>query len=623
MSGLGGTEKVGVVMMALLNNVFSAYGQAAYDRTIAYAEKVGTHNVDQIADWAAKTFGMHDGKKGKKRNRSNASPKVRNANGLLITENVPNGYIQEAQTLGSSLVSLGKAAYERNYMDAFLRMMNGKSRVFVQYGHLMDFGLNKRSIHVECFRHSVGSNAADRSGWNTMYPLNGPHDYNLTLKQAMGYTPGNDGTPGYPVISSYEQQVAMPFVPVQHGENSMSAITRPMLEDESWNQNRLKFDFRDLSSSAVGSTEDHDVKFLPMVTTKKNEWRNSSYLRQHNNQLNGIAISGTLQVGQHIGPPVQYDSVLNRGKITYKLMNKGAFPINVEFIIYKYKKDRDAMQQDYEDMQETQIYDSIVEPIEQAYLDKKSQYLASNIFSGRAPSKTDVTTDPRFKCLPNIARMKEYKNPWKEETRFTCCIPSGSRKLQQIILPGHIYNPVDITRVSSIEGANPVCDSMTYAVAIAASGTLTTQDMHGIGSIEPHTTNNTRIGVENFIGDCYSEGQLQWLVEYEEEVSACIPRMPYVQKLLSMGEVNQADGTVLEGELVKQYFEPRAAPIIPATNVVRNNADGITLNWNNSLGAAVPVFAEMGSSGMSAKPKQQNPFAQGTATDEQGNNPTN
>lgn len=626
MSGLGGTEKIGLVLVSLMNNVLNAYGQAAYDQTIAYAERVGTHNVDKIANWVSRKFAMEsDGKRGTKRNRPNSVPKVRNANGLFQTSNVPNGYIQEAQTLGSSLVNLGKPMYERNYMEAFMRMMNGKARAYVQYGHVMDFGLNKRSIHIECFRHSVGANSGDRIAWNDKYILNGPQDYNLTLPQALGYLSGNSGAAGEPVVSTFEEQVATFFVPIDHGKNSMSAITRPMLEDESWNQNRLKFDFRDLVNNSLTTFDTHDVKFLPMVTTTKNEWRNTSYLRQHNDHLNELinAFGGIVLPGK--GPPVQYDAVMNRGKVTYKLMNKGAYPINVEFIIYKFKSNHEALAQEGELSGESQIYNSIVEPIERAYIDKKSQYIATNLFDGRVPNKSDVTTDPRFKCLPNIARLKEYNNPWKEETRFSCCIPSGARKIQQILLPGAIYNPVDIT-LPDIAPDGSVVDSMTYAVAICASGTLTTQDMHGVGTFEFHNTTdkNTRVGVENFLGDCYSEGQLQWVVEYEEEVSACIPRMPASQKLLCMGEVTQPDGTYIDSTgAVKKFFEPRAAPIIPATNVMRDTTGGVTLNWNNGLGAAIPVFADMGSNGMSAKPKMQNAFAQGTAPDEQGINPTN
>lgn len=626
--GGGTTDKLGVALVAIMNQVFQAYGQAAYDRTLDYAERVGIHNVDKIANWVDNTFSSDtDGtssKKGKKRNRPDPKLEVRNASGLLQTSNVPNGYIQEAQTLTSSVVKLGKPVYERNYMEAFMRMMNGKGRIYVQYGHMMDFGLNKRSIHVECFRHSAGYNVSSRYDWNANYIKNGPESTDVTLQHAFGVQYSNSGAAGQPEITNFNAAVSLPFKPVNHGLNSMSAITRPILEDESFNLNKLKFDFRDLSAHVddtnyLGS----DIKFLPMVTTRTNQYRNKSELYRHNNQLN-TAVNANGEIVPNFGTkgaPIQYDAVLNYGKITYKLMNKGAYPINVEFIIYKYKANSEALIQNASDSS-SQIYDSIVNPIEDAYMAKKSEFYSTNFQGGRIPSKTDVTTDPRFKCLPQLARGKEYEHPWKEETRFTCCIPSGARKIQQIMLPGSVYNPLDVEQANYAGSTWTIADKMTYAVAIAASGALTTQDMHGLGynladGFGAVGGSAGYVGAENFIGDCYSQGQLQWLVEYEESISACIPRMPDRRDLLTFGEVIQPDGTRANGT---KLFSPRAAPIIPATNVMRTTPHGVTMTFEGAAGN--PVHADMGSSGMSAAPIEQNEFAQGTAPDEQGQNPS-
>jgi len=562
-------------------NYDQAFHDAANVISSAYRGYRNVHRAFKTTSRWLKGPGKSDYRKaaggGNNPYESSGKVRTRNPNGLLASTNQVGGYLQEANNLKSSKIVLGKRAIA-DPLPGFFAQMMGTSLVMIQYGKELAFGVNERNVHFELFRTSLGNVGTVRGNIPTRFILNTPNLVETDLNSFAKYDSGSE-------LTMAKSPCALPFLKVGSGNFSVAAINRPQLEDESWNLNKIKFSIQNHSASAEQTTK--QVIMDKLIVSKQNKWSTQSFMHVHNSLQE--ATTGGILVPFHgdATTRLRYDTVINHGKVTYKLMNKGLQAQNVEFIVYKFKKSHCPykISDVGANVGNSYVYDKIVDPIAQAFIDTRAQYYASNLVAGKRPERKDVTTNPRYKLLPQLSKMKASDMDWSEEARYKCCIPSGARKLAQFVLPGKVYDPVNTNNTDE----QMFVDEFTYAIGIAASGVLTTADIHGIEG----TAGTSHLTAQNLIGDCYADGVLQYVCEYEETVSACIPKAKAENRVLSLGEVNQIDGYDMAETPVKR-FDVRSAPIIPSSQVQRYNAPPTMTFTEGESGASMPITSVYG-----------------------------
>lgn len=513
---------------------------------------------------------------------------TRNKDGIFGVNSDKMVGLQEENTLPPGQLVIGKRAYA-DPVGPFLRQMLGSGSLCIQYAKSCSFQPNTRFTHLELFRHSLG-NSANPDGipqdqpttgtWRRNMPdnyvINTPDWNNLNLPRYLAFA--GSGSSADPAINTVSEVCSHYMADGVSGANSYVGINRAQLENQSWNLNYLKVALKDQQLSAFDPTgnyvDDHNgrtytVGFAPLMSSTQEKYATNSRI-----YANNFTEAETTSDGQYVPftthAVIPYRACIKYGKITYKFMNKGEGPAKVELIVYKFKKNHDVHVQNTDAHQaQTNEYTSLTDPIKQAWVDTKTQYYPTNLVStdGYRPNLHDVTENPRYPLLPKLKKIKESDMPYSEIARYECLVPSGSRKVYQIVLPGEVYNPNNINGANVI---NRTVDSHTYGVMLSFCGTIVSADIHGDVNVQQ---NGTYVGIENIRGDMYTGGLVQYDAEYQEFVSACVPEAPKTREFFTLGETQPG---LADNET---HFSEKPVTIVPSDRVLRpGNAIDFTTN---------------------------------------------
>lgn len=415
-------------------------------------------------------------------------------------------------------------------MKNFLDLISGSGKITTSFGGRLQSDQDKRAVHYAAFRH----NLHDTSYTDTQGPY--PSTANVM-------TPGgtlNLSFSGFP--TDFSKNITLtdtPISTVSDGALWWSPLNRADYEDMSWNLNRLKVK-RNEGTSAAATT----AGFAPDVRIDDSSIHRLNSQIYKNNRTNGEddVVSET-RTFEDI--PYKYNMVFQQGTLDYSFMNKGETACQVEVIVYRVKKTGNAS--NYSTFSGFDLDSTLLAPIKQGYVNKLGAYAGTDwLASGRTPVSTDCVTNPAHPFLPQTRYTCRTDIPFAESQRIKVTIPSGTRRPMKIYLGGKKYDPANTTgRHVSLSGAATVVrgimDEYSYLVAIAVNGIQVTRQVHS-AAVQFDATHY--VPNPQNIGDMYAPADLQWYLQYTEEIEAASYKKRGTSRINVNGFAPQLDSII-------------------------------------------------------------------------------
>lgn len=329
---------------------------------------------------------------------------------------------------------------------------------------------------------------------------------------------------GFPTDFSASHTVGRaPITNVTDGSFYWAPLNLADYEDMSWNLNRLKIARKKVDANP-GFAEDASIE-------GRSFHRLNSEIMQNNvlNAYAGFAESGPRD---YYDAPFKFNMVFRQGTLDYTLMNKGDGPIKVELIVYRVKKRGNAsVPAPFADFSMDHIF---YDPVRDGYYDKVAARGGTDFLNGRVPNSYDCIQNPQHPFLPMTKYTNQNLIPFAEVQRVPIIIPAGSRRPVKIFLGGDKYDPSNFTgRVNGSDSTSrAVLDSHAYLVAISVHGVQTTRQVKA-GDVKYATTAYTSNTIN--VGDMYGPADLQWYMDYTEEIEAAAYKDPGSSKIFVNG----------------------------------------------------------------------------------------
>lgn len=430
-----------------------------------------------------------------------------------------DGLLQQQQNRCTPLVmKIGKHEKGKvgESIEKMLHNMSGSASVQSQWGGIITAGLGERKSFMTVIRHNLSYDENNAISYNTTSTDGFPSD-NILMPEAVDIDIGGSTT----LTSAFHV----------HGDQSVwyCPITRPDLEDMSWNLNKFKLtatiknvtaydgatatgqidgqvqqdrsiNMQDASSlyinwSEVGTFNNDGrlASFLallpPSLCSNVAPNRPSYHRRQSELRLNNQRGPGSWQwvstfpvlpittpavpqrYTMYRGDTYKYNMVFKSGSLLYNFMNKDPNAAEVTAIVYKVKKTALLGGLD-SDFSGSQLFSRLIKPIGLGYVSSIMDKMGTEDLGGRLPTEADVVTVPNFPFLPKLKKTKQQNLPFTEVMRNTFVMPSGSRRNLKIDLPGEVYDPNNIPLANKDnDGYSTVYPAYQASGSQAANGT--------------------------------------------------------------------------------------------------------------------------------------------------------
>lgn len=389
-------------------------------------------------------------------------------------------------------------------IDSFLKALTQNGVVRTQFAGRIACKEDYRHVHFQVFRHNL-SKYADANAQPVDYPLAWfdrlltPSNPNLFKIQG----PGDPDNTGYlPGTTSFRDMLP--------GINYFHPLNRADFEDMSWNLNAFKLS-PTISNNQVPQAIHNQV---PTLLTHHGR---ASYMYQMNSQVPNITPGPN-----SVPAPFQFKHVFNYGKIQYEFMNKGDGGAKVELIVFTVKRNHQITSDASKYMttnssDSTLINQKLEKVIGAGYINSQTGRFSTDLFSGRVPDASDISSNPNFPLFPQLRTTKQGEHDFTELTRASFALTSGARRVVDVVLPGDTYNPVDIplSDDSTPTGGLTfgIMDTHSYFVAIAVNGVVCSNE-YSLTVPTPASLKTT------IVGDTYAGANVQFYSTYTEHIGA-------------------------------------------------------------------------------------------------------
>lgn len=465
-------------------------------------------------------------------------------------------------------VKIGKQLYP-DLVTPFLKNLCGSGKIRMQFAGRCLSNANLRHTHLQLFRHRLSS-YVDSSGaaWPT-----GTADYILGPQNTVPFK--IDGGGGATTGDNFAIGTTS-FRDILNESTYWAPYNKADLEDLSWNLNALKLDNPlwhppvPVPAGALGGVGfEQNVKLF-----QTNMHARQSQIAKNNQEAIGLPPSDTTRTGCY-----RYNAVFNKGTIHYDFMNKGTGGAKVELIVYRLKKKFVITTSGSEfGTNATELNTIVNTAIGNGYLETCVEKGGTDALLGRPPKLFDVSTNPAFPFLPKLKKTVGAQMPFVEISRQTFAMPSGSRRSVNIMLPGEVYDPANISPAGGGGAAFPGCvDDGTYGIMMSVSGVKCTNEVSNTSN-----TPGAPKGDYN-IGDMFSGANIQYYGTYTEHMGACQYKAEKTANIYTQG------GLLMPVPPLNMGFT--AVTMLPADSAVRvgqppgGGPDGGQSNLNHHFSA--------------------------------------
>ena len=485
--------------------------------------------------------------------------------------------------LKSVRMKLGHAIYP-DLITPFLEHIQGKGTVSIQWAGRMLAPEGIRHVHNEVFRHSMSARTDATTG---------PFPNDMTVAgMFLKPQPDLDLTPiaGSGLVAYANPTPKGIFRDFTPGKDYWVSLTRPDLEDMSWNLNNLKL-------GAIASNVIANTTYVPPSTLAGFQVGDppgaplkqiDSHARQSYIYTNNINVSGAYPQNQGVSIPnsYRYNAVFNKGLVNYSFMNKGLGPAKVDVIVYRVKKNKQlpARWQEYASAQGTDplappvpneyLYQNLQNGIGRGFVARTVGVIGTENYLGRIPSFADVSTNPNFPLFPKIKQTRQSAMDLSEVQRITFAMPAGSRRNTEIVLPGIVYDPTSIpskTDAPIPSQATPILDEYSYIITLGVSGCLA-------ANLLVENQNNLQSTV---LGDRHTSANVQYYATYTEDIAACQYKSPSRKRVCVNGFLD-TPGPTTSG----QNYNSEVVVALSQQSTVRN-ATGVSGAGPGASGATM------------------------------------
>jgi len=398
-------------------------------------------------------------------------------------------------------VKCGNREYP-DQMKSFLDMCLGVSaKTRTSFAGRITTPHGVRTYHHELYRHNYTQNDNDTP---SSYPSALTSAGRILTPQTninYPFDPKGTGTGSY---DTSFRDMSDGFTP---GHVYYANYNRTDLEDLSWNQQRIRLAENDSTSTNPPTWVVAGAAVPQLQNDLHKRWGAIA-------KINDSAITDT---------PIRglFKACINYGKVTYNFMNKGEGGAEVTVVVSKFKKGHLMSSNGAHYHSNTYPLVKSTTAIGNGWLQTMKANYSVQDFNGRDAHASDVTTNPCFPFLPQLAKTKQAEVDIKEVSRQSFAMPSGSRRDLIIDLPGEVFNPLDFP-ISSTSSGTPqgrgIVNDMTYCITIAVNGTKATRfvqstadtaqakdeggfavgDMHGPANIQYYSTYEECVGPSTF-----------------------------------------------------------------------------------------------------------------------------
>lgn len=408
----------------------------------------------------------------------------------------------------------------------FLKLCSGSGRVTTSFGGRLIAGADTRSYCFNAFRHNLHADTA------TTTP--GAYPSGAKVMDPGGTLYLNfDGFPSD--FSNNKVLNDSPIVTMDNGGFYWAPLNLADYEDMSWNLNRLKI---------ARKTYETNPGFADDVQIRDDSVHRLESEIYANNNLLAAAGSSTGSHGNRTykDAPFKYNMVFKQGSLDYVFMNKGEGPCKVELVVYKIKKRGNATLSSK--FSQFSISDSLLSGIKQGYYDKIVARAGTDYLNGRPPVSADCVTNPAHPFLPISRYTTKSEIPFSEVQRVSVILPAGARRPVKIVLGGDKYDPANFTGRTDDASLDrrAILDSHAYVVCIACNGVQSTRQLKAGDNVFANTvyTSDTIN-----IGDMYAPADLQWYMQYTEELEACSYKDPGRSKIFVNGLAPEMNSSIV------------------------------------------------------------------------------
>ncbi|HHZ82362.1 MAG TPA: hypothetical protein EYN64_06560 [Flavobacteriales bacterium] len=357
-------------------------------------------------------------------------------------------------------------------------------------------------------------------------------------------------------------------------------LNRPDYEDMSWNLNKLKL----LPDNLLGTVdEDVGASIGTLYAAQHSLMRLNSHRRVSNillnNALPGGVTTQTTPFPKGASAPYMYNMVFNYGAVDYVFSNKGMFSAEIELVLYRIKKNKSPKVSSDNDERHAcpgMAYASLYTPIIEGYVKQVADKFGTDDLGGRDEIGADVLNDPKFPYLPKLSKTKQGDLPYAEVMRKKFVLAPGGRRPVNIVLPGDVYDPCNISssaQTSDTDGVTglkryfsyAILDDHAYAVAISVNGTIQSRNLHKDAqqNVVPQPIPGMQPPVDVPFLDLHGEADVQYYCSYSEHVGACQYKTPTTKTIYCRGAAAPVEVT---GD---DDLKEEAVLIIPAEQVMR------------------------------------------------------
>lgn len=407
-------------------------------------------------------------------------------------------------------INLGKReSRSSESIKNFLSLISGSGKVCTSFGGRLLAPVDKRVHTFQMFRHNLhASDSVNDSG---------PYPGTAKIMNPSGTLDLRFDTP----YVSTNVLLNAPITTVEDGSVWWAPLNRSDYEDMSWNLNRCKVARVDVSGTGG--------VFQSVFQPDAARWQDNAHHRLNSE----IYLNNDTTAHVNDDPPYRYNMVFQQGYLNYVLMNKGPGPLTVELIVYRIKKRGNAtLDSSFDNFD---IKHTLINPIKEGFTDKQQAKNGTDLLNGHAPHGSDCVDNPAYPFLPFSRYTRTSEIPFTESQRVKVVVPSGAHRPVRIKLGGDVYDPANVVgQMSHSTKTRSIVDSHSYMVCLAVNGTQVTRELKP-GNQQFANNAYTFDGIN--IGDMYGSADLQWYMQYTEEIEAAAYKKNDNSKIVVAGNL--------------------------------------------------------------------------------------